>query len=114
MEVQPREIRRYITPNGEVPFARWLDALRDRRAILKIESRLKRISLGNLGDYRSVGEGVWELRIDYGPGYRLYFGQIGSTVVILLCGGDKSTQQQDIRKAIEYWRDHNDTSQKAN
>jgi putative addiction module killer protein len=59
-----------------------------------------------LGDYRSVGEGVYELKIDYGSGYQVYFGQIGSTVVLLLCGGDKSTQAQDILRAKEYWRDY--------
>ena len=68
--------------------------------------RLDRIKLGNLGDYRSVAQGVFELRIDYGPGYRVYFGQVGLTIVLLLCGGDKSTQQQDIGKAQEYWRDY--------
>ena len=68
--------------------------------------RLERIKLGNLGDFRSVGEGVCELRIDYGPGYRIYFGQIGNIIVIILLGGDKSTQNRDIRKAIEYWRDY--------
>lgn len=59
--------------------------------------------LGNLGDYRSVGDGVFELRIKYGSGYRIYFGQIGLTIVLLLCGGDKSTQEKDIRLAKEYW-----------
>ena len=59
-----------------------------------------------MGDYRSVGEGVYELRIDYGPGYRVYFGQVGTTIVLLLCGGDKSTQAADIRKAKEYWTDY--------
>ncbi|GAB4194869.1 MAG: hypothetical protein Fur006_40860 [Coleofasciculaceae cyanobacterium] len=59
-----------------------------------------------MGDYRSVGEGVYELRIDYGPGYRVYFGQVGTTIVLLLCGGDKSTQVADIRKAKEYWADY--------
>lgn len=68
--------------------------------------RLDRIEQGNLEDYRSVGEGIYELRINYGPGYRVYFGQVGSTVVLLLCGGDKSTQEQDIRKAQEYWEDY--------
>ena len=106
MEAQPKEIRRYITLDGTIPFAEWLDSLRDRKTEAKIRERLKRISLGNLGDYRSVGEGVFELKIDYGPGYRVYFGQIGSTIVLLLCGGDKSTQKQDIRKAKEYWADY--------
>jgi len=106
MEVQPRDIRRYITSDGRVPFVEWLDSLRDTKAKTNINKRLDRVSLGNLGDYRSVGEGVCELRIDYGPGYRVYFGQIGSTIVLLLCGGDKSTQEQDIRRAIEYWTDY--------
>ena len=106
MEAQPREIRRYIAPDGKIPFSEWYYSLRDPKARLKIEVRLERVELGNLGDYQSVGEGVFELRIDYGPGYRVYFGQAGRTIVLLLCGGDKSTQQQDIRKAKEYWADY--------
>jgi len=106
MEVQPREIRRYITPDGTIPFAEWRNSLRDRKAILIVDNRLRRVRAGNFGDCRSVGEGVCELRIDYGSGYRIYFGQIGSTIVILLCGGDKRTQAQDIRKAKEYWADY--------
>lgn len=62
--------------------------------------------MGNLGDYRSVGEGVCELKIDYGPGYRIYFGQVGTTIILLLCGGDKSTQEQDMSLAIEYWHEY--------
>ena len=106
MEAQPREIRRYITPDGKIPFSEWYYSLRDTKARLKIEVRLERVELGNLGDHQSVGEGVFELRIDYGPGYRVYFGQAGRTIVLLLCGEDKSTQQQDIRKAKEYWADY--------
>jgi len=106
MEVQPKEIRRYITAEGKIPFLEWYYCLRDRKAQFKIDARLERVSFGNLGDYRSVGEGVCELRINYGPGYRIYFGQIGETIVLLLCGGDKSTQQQDIEKAKDYWEDH--------
>lgn len=106
METQPREIKRYSTVDGKVPFAEWLDCLRDNRAISKINTRIKRVALGNLGDYRSVGEGVCELRIDYGAGYRIYFGQIGTTIIVLLCGGDKSTQPEDITKAKEYWEDY--------
>jgi putative addiction module killer protein len=106
MEAQPREIRRYVTLEGKIPFADWLNSLRDRKAKTIIEKRLNRVSLGNLGDYRSVGEGVCELRIDYGSGYRIYFGQLGTIAVLLLCGGDKSTQDQDIRSAIEYWIDY--------
>ncbi len=113
MEAQPREIRRYITSDGKVPFADWLDSLRDTNAKAKIISRLNRVTAGNLGDYRSVGEGVCELRIKYGPGYRIYFGLRGLTIVLLLCGGDKSTQDQDIQKAKEYWADY-ERSENAN
>jgi putative addiction module killer protein len=106
VEAQPREIRRYIKPDGRIPFLEWYYSLRDAKARVKIEARLERVELGNVGDYRSVGEGVFELRIDCGPGYRVYFGQVGTVIVLLLCGGDKSTQEQDISKAKEYWRDY--------
>ena len=106
MEAQPKEVRRYSTSEGKVPFDEWFYSLRDAKAQVKIKLRLERVELGNLGDFRSVGEGVCELRIDYGPGYRVYFGQIGNIIVILLLGGDKSTQNRDISKAIEYWNDY--------
>lgn len=106
MEAQPREIQNYLTADGRSPFQEWLDSLRNLNAKVKIEKRLERVALGNLGDYRSVGAGVYEFKLDYGPGYRVYFGQIGSTIVLLLCGGDKSTQKQDILEAREYWRDY--------
>ena len=106
MEVQPRDIRRYITPDGRNPFAEWLSSLRNLNAVVKIEQRLDRVRLGNLGNSKSVGEGVCELKIDFGPGYRVYFGQFGSTIVLILCGGDKSSQEQDIRKAKEYWKEY--------
>ncbi|MUG92714.1 type II toxin-antitoxin system RelE/ParE family toxin [Scytonema sp. UIC 10036] len=73
--------------------------MRDLKTRVKIEKRLEQVAVGNLGNYRSVGEGVCEFKINYGSGYRLYFGQIGSAIVLLLCGGDKSTQEQDILKA---------------
>lgn len=104
MAVKPREIQRYLTPDGKIPFDEWFDNLRDTKAKDKIVVRLERVKLGNLGDYRSVGQGVYELRIDFGPGYRIYFGQSGTTIVLLLCGGDKSSQQQDISQALEYWK----------
>ncbi len=80
-------------------FEHWLGSLRDRRAVSRINARLRQVSLGNLGDVAPVGEGVFELRIFYGPGYRLYFIQDGRALVVLLCGGDKSTQQRDIERA---------------
>ena len=77
-------------------FLSWLNALRDARAVAKIAARIRRIAEGNFGDVAPVGEGVSELRVHYGPGYRVYFVQRGEVVVILLCGGDKSTQGRDI------------------
>lgn len=80
-------------------FAEWLSELRDRRARLRVTARIRRVGDGNLGDVRSVGDGVSELRVDYGPGYRLYFVRRGRVVIVLLCGGDKSTQGADIAMA---------------
>lgn len=82
-------------------FAKWLDGLKDRRAAARVIVRIERLALGNSGDIKPVGSGVSELRIDYGPGYRLYLARKGNTVVVLLCGGDKTTQQRDIAKAIK-------------
>jgi putative addiction module killer protein len=86
-------------------YALWFSSLRDRRAKARIDTRIRRLSLGNPGDIKPVGTGVSELRIDYGPGYRIYFIQCGSALIVLLAGGDKSTQQQDITQAIELARD---------
>lgn len=80
-------------------FDRWLRNLRDIRAQAKIEMRIRRASIGNFGDVKPVGNGVSEMRIDYGPGYRVYFMQRGNLVIVLLCGGDKSTQDTDIERA---------------
>ncbi len=82
-------------------FAKWLDGLKDRRAAARIIIRIERLAQGNPGDVKPVGSGVSELRIDYGPGYRVYLAQKDETVIILLCGGDKTTQQRDIAKAIK-------------
>jgi len=80
-------------------FLDWLRALKDLQAISRIQIRIDRLSLGNAGDVGPVGDGVSELRIDYGPGYRVYFAQRGKMLVLLLCGGDKETQQRDIARA---------------
>ncbi len=85
-------------------FERWFTSLRDRKAVARIKSRIDRLQLGLLGDVRPVGEGISEMRIDYGPGYRIYFVQRGREVVILLAGGDKRTQSRDIVKAIDLAR----------
>jgi len=101
------EIKEYIDETGNSPYEKWARRLRDQRAIGKIAARLSRIKTGgNFGDSKSIGDGVSELRIPYGPGYRVYFGREGETVIILLCGGDKSTQRQDIGRAKAYWQEH--------
>ena len=82
-------------------YFRWFKSLEDRQARGRIDARIRRLSLGNLGDVKPVGEGVSELRIDYGPGYRVYFVQCGEMLVVLLAGGDKKTQARDIKKALE-------------
>lgn len=88
-------------------FDPWLRKLRDREARLRILSRIDRLAHGNPGDAKSLGRGAWELRLNYGPGYRVYYAQRGHQVVLLLCGGDKSTQQNDIARARQLateWR----------
>ena len=85
-------------------YAAWFAALRDRSAKVRIDIRIRRLSVGNAGDIRPVGEGVSELRIHYGPGYRIYFKKLGDALVILLAGGDKSSQDQDIRLAKDLAR----------
>jgi putative addiction module killer protein len=80
-------------------FSGWLHRFRDANAVARIVGRIRRMEMGNPGDYRSVGMGILEMRIDYGPGYRIYFTKRGAQIVILLCGGDKRTQQTDIKRA---------------
>jgi putative addiction module killer protein len=80
-------------------YARWFAGLRDIRARARIDVRIRRLSLGNPGDARSVGAGVYELRIDCGPGYRVYYAQTGRELILLLCGGDKKTQARDVKEA---------------
>lgn len=99
------ELRRYQLADQTVPITDWLHALRDIRARAQIEVRLRRVSTGNFGDSKSVGEGVVELRVDLGAGYRVYFAKHGQTLVVLLCGGDKASQQNDIMRAKHYWAD---------
>lgn len=104
--VGPKEIREYLTAAGRSPFGEWLRSLKDVRARAKIRVRLDRLSVGNPGDCKPVGGGVQELRVDFGPGYRVYLGQDGASLILLLCGGDKSTQAKDIEAAHEFWVDY--------
>jgi putative addiction module killer protein len=82
-------------------FVKWLDGLRDGKAVARISNRIDRLMFGNLGEVKSVGEGVSEMKIDYGPGYRLYFTKRGKVIVLLLCGGTTGTQERDIKRAIK-------------
>lgn len=107
------EILHYVTANGVDVFGRWLDALADRQARARIKTRIDRVSLGNFGDVEPVGEAVSELRVDWGPGYRVYFARAGKTILILLCGGDKRTQQKDIENAKTYFQDYKRRTEKA-
>ena len=99
------ELRRYQLADQSSPVTDWLHALRDKRVRAQIEVRLRRVSAGNFGDCKTVGEGVFELRIDIGGGYRVYYDKNGQTLVILLCGGDKASQQNDITHAKSFWAD---------
>ena len=93
------EIRKTAT------FSKWIDSLRDIRARARVLARIERLAVGHTGDVKPVGEGVSELRIDYGPGYRVYFKKQGRSVVVLLAGGDKKTQNRDIQTALRLARD---------
>jgi putative addiction module killer protein len=97
------ELLRYQREDGVEPFTQWLAGLRDKAAEARIRIRLRRVEAGNLGDCEPVGEGVTELRVHVGAGYRIYFGRHGGSLVILLCGGDKTSQASDIRRAKDYW-----------
>jgi putative addiction module killer protein len=96
----------YESSLGKVPFEDWLNGLREAKARAQIEVRLDRLEAGNLGDCKPVGEGVLELRIDFGPGYRVYLAEDGPVVVLLLIGGDKSTQTKNIKTAKRYWKEY--------
>ncbi len=99
------ELIRYQTKDERVPFAEWLISVRDKVAAARIRTRLRQAQAGNLGDCKPVGEGVLELRIHVGPGYRVYCAQHGKTLLLLLCGGDKGTQDADIKQAKLFWAD---------
>ncbi len=107
----PRKLQVYQTQNGREPFTEWLRSIRDRRTRTRIRERLERLEIGNVGDCQSVGSGVYEMRLHFGGGYRIYFGEIDNTIVLLLCGGDKSSQARDIERAKIYWLEYKETQQ---
>ncbi len=108
MDVTERELKILVLDEDKSPFETWYAGIRDAQARARIRARLTRVEAGNLGDYKAVGEGVCELRINYGPGYRVYFAQSGQTLIILLAGGNKSSQETDILAARLLWKEHKD------
>lgn len=99
-------VSEYVDERGRSPYAEWLATLRDKRAIARIIMQVDRMELGLFGDSKPIGDSLSELRIHYGPGYRIYYGKEDQNIYLLLCGGDKSTQAKDIERAKEYWQDH--------
>ncbi len=106
MEPRKREVVHYLTVDGRDIFQEWLDGLKDIKGRAAILKRIDRVEEGLFGDRHFVGMGVWELRIDHGPGYRVYYGETGSNIVLLLLGGDKGSQKKDINKAQEFWAEY--------
>ena len=102
----PYTLRHYLTQDGRDVILTWMKGLRDRQAVTRIIACLDRVRHGNFGDHKAVAEGVWELRIDYGSGYRVYYCLDGGYVVLLLCGGDKTTQKNDIENAVAFKQDY--------
>ena len=100
------EIRHYVNRSGKDVFDAWLSSLADIRAQARIAARIDRLAVGNFGDCKALGQGLYELRIDYGPGYRVYYARIGNACILLLCGGDKRKQPSDIERAREYLKDY--------
>lgn len=110
MDVIERTVEYYRTPEGKIPFREWLNSLKDVKIQQIIDSRLARLRSGLLGSRASVGNGVYELKIHFGSGYRIYFGEVGNKIVLLLWGGVKKSQPQDITKAKGYWNDYRGTN----
>lgn len=100
------EIAHYLTDTGRDLYQEWLERLKDRSARVRVTSRISRLAAGAFGDCKPVGKGVWKLRIDYGPGYRVYYAQAGQEILLLLLGADKRRQQVDIEKAIACWSEY--------
>ncbi len=105
------EIRHYVSRAGKDVFDDWLSQLADTRAEAKIASRINRLAAGNFGDCKLLRQGVCELRIDWGPGYRVYYAMLGRLCVLLLCSGDKRKQSSDVDRALEYLRDYKQRSE---
>ena len=112
MDADPRTVKNHVTPEGKAPFEEWIRGIKDKRTVARILQRIDRVRLGNFGDCHSVGDGVYELRVHFGSGFRVYFGMTGIQLVILLCGGDKGSQKKDIAAAQEYWKEYQGNANK--
>lgn len=99
------DLQDYLASDGSDPYLEWLQTLADRQARARVLVRVGRMAGGNFGDCKPISDGVWELRIDWGAGYRVYYAQAGKRLILLLIGGDKRKQQADIAKALAYWDD---------
>ena len=106
------EILRYVTSNGRDVFGEWLAKLQDARAQAKVAVRIDRVASGNFGDCKPLRDGVCELRVDWGPGYRIYYAMVGKSAVLLLAGGDKRKQSSDVERAIAYLNDYKKRNRK--
>lgn len=113
MIVESKQVEIYLTEDGTSPYEQWLDRLGGGKTRDRIDARIARVRLGNLGKCKPVGGGVTELILDFGPGYRIYIGQEGAAIIILLCGGDKASQKEDIEGAKNYWADYQQRAKKA-
>ncbi|MCH8293382.1 type II toxin-antitoxin system RelE/ParE family toxin [Candidatus Poribacteria bacterium] len=96
----------YQDQQGKEPFTEWINSVKDRRTRARIDSRLDRLQDGNFGDWKSLGGGLFEMRLQFGSGYRVYYGREGENIIILLTGGDKGSQTRDIQKARQHWQDY--------
>ncbi|MCP3679266.1 MAG: type II toxin-antitoxin system RelE/ParE family toxin [Gammaproteobacteria bacterium] len=101
-----KTLKIYIDTEGKCPLTAWLEGLKDKSVRYRIKARLDRLADGNMGDCKYISNGVSELRFSFGAGYRIYYGEQNSQIVLLLCGGNKSTQKKDIKRAIEYWQSY--------
>lgn len=100
------EILVYENAQGIRPYQKWLEKMRNPQALVQIQKRIQRMANGNFGDCKALGSGLWELRIDCGPGYRIYYAVYGNKIIVLFAGGDKSTQAEDIARSQQFKKDY--------
>ena len=99
-----KQLKIYVTEDGRKPFIEWLESLEDKTIRYRIKERLNRVALGNLGDHKFISDGVYELRLVFGSGYRIYYGNEGKEIILLLCGGDKSSQKRILKRLLHIWK----------